>query len=411
MNNPFQSLKNKNYRLYWQFMSLFSLGIWIKGAAQPWLAYYMTDSPLMLGIVSALQFLPILFFSLFAGVAIDRFSKRKILLITQFGYICVSALMAFLILSERMRYDLLLVTAAFTGFLNVFNMPLRQTLINQLVPKQDLMNAVALYSISFNLCRIIGPALVGLLTAKWGIGVCFVVNTVIYVISTIGLFFVKLPQDNKKLYRVTFKAVWNDIQQGLKYACERRHIYEILIMLAITGIFSINFSVLIPVISVEIMRSDALGFGALMSVMGIGTFIGAFWVALHSKQGPQKFFLYIAPLILAALWIIVYLSEGVIIYISVALIGFFFISFSSTANAALQLRTEQEYLGRIISLNTLVLAGTAPIGSLYSGFWADFLGVRWGAFFCGLAALFCFIAYWFFQGQISRRDRGNSLRQ
>ena len=378
------------------------MGIWIKSAAQPWLAYYMTGSPFMLGIVSALQFMPVFLFSLFAGVAIDRFCKKKILLVTQFGYVCISALMAYLVLSDQIRYDLLLVIAALTGFLNVFSVPLRQTLISQLVPKQDLLNAVALYSISFNLCRIIGPALVGLLTAKWNIGVCFVLNTTIYSIAAIGLFFVKLPQDHKISYHTTFRTVLHDIRQGLKYACERRPIYEILIMLAITGIFSINFSVLIPVISVEIMHLGALGFGTLMSVMGIGTFIGAFWVASHSREGPQKFFLYAAPIILAALWFVVFWGEGVIIYISVALSGFFFISFTSTANAALQLRTEKEYLGRIISLNSLVLAGTSPIGNLYAGFLSDLFGVRWGVFYCGLAALLCFIAYWFFHSRLRK---------
>ena len=405
MNNPFQSLDNKNYRLYWQFMSLSSLGSWIMNAAQPWLAYRMTDSPFMLGIVSALQYMPVLLFSVFAGVAIDRFSKRKILLVTQFGYVFVSALMAFLFYSGLIRYGLVLLMAAIFGFLNVLNMPLRQALINQLVPKQDLLNAAALYASTFNLCRVIGPAMVGLLAAKWSIGVCFALNTAVYLVSTIGVFFVELPQDHKNLHRATFRAVWRDARQGLKYALERRPIYEVLIMLAITGIFSINFSVLVPVLSVEIMHSDALGFGTLMSVVGIGTFIGAFWVASNSKEGPQKFFLYAAPLILAALWFIVCLGNSVIIYVALALSGFFYISFTSTANAALQLCTEQEYLGRIVSLNTLVIAGTSPIGNLFSGYLADLLGVRWGIFCCGLAALLCFIAYWFFHKNLEKNAK------
>ena len=404
MNNPFLSLKDKNFRRYWQLISLSSLGNWIHNAALPWLAYAITDSPWMLGLVSAIQFLPVFLFSVFAGVVIDRYSKRKILLITQIGYVIISLLMALLLLSGQIRYSLVLVAAVIIGTLGAFAMPLKQATVSQLVEKEYLVNAVALYSISHNLCRIVGPALVGLLAARWNVGVCFALNTFVFFITLLLIFFVTLPPAPPKAAHISFYTVWLDIKEGFYYALSRRYIYEILFMMLVTGTFSINFNVLLTVISVDILRTGALGFGSLMSVLGVGSLTGAFWIALHSRGGPQKLFLYIAPIILAMLWLVISQGNSLVIYISLVLCGFFFISFTSSASAALQLRTEREYLGRVISLNMLVLGGTSPIGNLYSGALADVLGVRLGVLICGLTGLLCFAGYWLVQNNIAKKQ-------
>ena len=389
VGNPFESLHDPNYRIYWLSMCLSSFAIWIQNAAQPWLAYSMTDSPMLLGTVSALQFTPMLLLSPFSGVLIDRFSKRTLLLISQAGFLMTSSLMAVLVFSGAIHFGLVAMVAVLTGLVNVVNLPLRQAWISSLVPRDLMVNAVALYSSAFNLARIVGPAVAGFVMNGLGLGFCYAMNAALFTVALIGLTFVHPIYSDPPHAPVTFASVRRDLVSGLRYALDHRQILVTLLELAATGIFSINYSVLLPVLSVEVLHSDELGFGILMSVVGVGTFLGAFVVATWSKGGPQKFFLRTAPVLLALTWPVIAMCDGFLPYIALIACGFFYVSFSSTANVALQLWTEPAYVGRIISFYTLVIAGTSPIGNLYSGRITEQFGVWVGAAACGIAALLC----------------------
>lgn len=394
LNNPFMTLSNHNYRIYWLAMSVSSIGIWMQNIAQPWLVYSMTDSPLLLGIVSSVQFLPLFLFSLFAGVLIDRFPKKLLFMLTQTMTAMLSLIMFILVYANIVEYWHIIVIAFLMGTVNAINLPLRQVFINELVDKECLMNAVALYSTAFNFARIIGPALAGFIMAWLGIGTCYFINGLTFLIVLGSLFFIKTKVVEEK--PVVSHAVIADVKEGLNYALRNRQVRDTLFVLAVTGTFAINFSVLLPVLANKVVGQKEIGFGLLMSTVGIGTFLGAFTIAVSSKNGPRKLFLFIAPLIVGVLLILIGICrQNYLIYIALALTGFFYVAFSSTASTALQIHSPPAYIGRIASLYNLVLVGTSPLGNLFSGAIANHFGVGWGFIACGLGVFVCYGIYFF----------------
>jgi MFS family permease len=385
-NNPFAALKHRNFCYYWFGMCFSLIGTWMQNIAQPWLAYSLTKSPFLLSLVGALQFTPMLLFSLFAGVLIDRWPKKRILLFTQSASMLVTCTLATLVTLGQVRYWHILVAATALGVVNTFDMPTRQSFVIELVGKEDLMNAIALNSSVFNLARILGPALAGLVMAGAGVGACFYANSVSFAAVILGLSFIKpltvyqRPQQNKK--------IWVDIKDGLLYIRQNANLWRTLIITAIVGTFGMNINVLVPVFAKVILKQQARGFGFLMSFMGAGSFLGAMVVAMMSKTGPKKLVLYGSPLFVAAFLILTgYSNQYLLTGLGMAAIGLCFVSFSSTANSTMQLNTRDEYRGRVMSIYTLVFSGLTPVGNLYAGGITDRFGPRVGFAACGIITI------------------------
>jgi len=394
-SNPFGALKHNNFRYYWFGMCVSTTGTWMQNIASPWLAYKLTDSPFLLGLVSAIQFLPILLFSLFAGVLIDRIPKKKILIFTQSASLLTALALALLIWTHQIQYWHLLVCAAVLGLINTLDMPTRQSFLIQLVDKEDLMNAIALNSAVFNLSRTIGPALAGLVMKFWGIEYCFFINAISFAAVLISLFFIKpkkIPRPEKKDVKIL-----ENIGEGLKYIYKDKLLFVTILILAVVGTFAMNFNVLVPVFAVNVLNQSEAGYGLLMSYMGIGSFFGAMLVAVLSKSGPKKFILYAVPIFIAIALILtgftgVYALTG----IALAVAGFFFIMFTSTANSALQMNTDDGHRGRVMSVYALVFAGSTPIGNLYAGAISEKLGSGMGFIMCGGIILVLMIPIYFY---------------
>jgi len=382
LNNPFSALRHRNFRYYWGGMSISLIGTWMQNIALPWLAYSMTESPFLLSLVGALQFTPMLLFSLFAGVVIDRFPKKNILYFTQSAALLITLALAILVWSGDIRYWHILILATMLGIVNTLDMPTRQSFIIELVGREDLMNAIALNSSVFNMARVIGPALAGIIMATMGIAFCFYINSVSFAAVIVGLFFV----DPVKVHERTERKgkILSDIKDGLKYIFNNEHLANIILMVAIVGIFAMNFNVLVPVFAKEILRQQETGFGFLMSMVGAGSFAGAMLIATMSKSGPQKFVLNIVPFFIAALLIFTGLTNIYILTgLGLAASGLCFVAFISSANSSLQLNATDEYRGRVISVYMLVFGGSVPIGNLYSGIISDRFGPRAGFIACG----------------------------
>lgn len=383
-NNPFIALKHKNFRYYWIGMCVSLIGTWMQNIAQPWLAYTLTNSPFLLSLIGIVQFTPMLILSLFAGVIIDKFSKRKILLFTQSASFAITLILAILVWTGRVQYWHILIMATVLGVVNTVDMPSRQSIIIDLVGKEDLMNAIALNSMVFNLARIIGPAIAGIVMGYAGIAVCFFANAISFCAVVISLFFVKL-NDVKNKSQKNDVTVLEEIKDGLKYIYHKKILLNTILILAIIGTFVPNFNVLVPVFAKEILNQNEAGFGILMSFMGFGSFLGAMFIAAFSKSGPKKFVVHVVPLIVAVSLIItgytnVYLLTGIFL----AITGFFFISFTSSANSTLQLNSGNEYRGRVMSVYTLVFSGSTPIGNFYAGMFAEHFNARIGFVACGV---------------------------
>jgi MFS family permease len=382
-NNPFIALKHNNFRYYWIGMCVSLIGTWMQNIAQPWLAYTLTNSPFLLSLIGIAQFTPMLIFALFAGVFVDKFSKKKILLFTQSASLVITLILAILVWTGKIQYWHILLMSTFLGIVNTVDMPARQSMVIELVGREDLMNAIALNSMVFNLARIIGPALAGIVMGYAGVAVCFFANAISFGAVVISLFFINLhPVETKP--KAKESNVLGEIKDGLRYIYHKKVLLYTLFVMSIVGTFVPNFNVLVPVFAKEILKENEAGFGILMSFMGFGSFLGAMFIATLSKSGPKKFIIYIVPVIVGALLIAtgytnIYLLTGIFL----AITGFFFITFTSSANSTLQLNSRNEYRGRVMSVYTLVFAGSTPFGNLYAGLFAEHFNARIGFAACG----------------------------
>ena len=385
MSNPFSALKTKDFRTYWIGMAVSTIGTWMQNIAQPWLAYKLTDSALLISLVGALQYLPMLLFALFAGVYVDRVPKKKILLFTQSASLVIVFALALLVSTGAIQYWHLLVAATALGCVNTLDMPARQAFLSELVPKEELMDAIALNSAVFNMARTIGPAVAGVVMEVWGIAVCFYVNAFSFAAVVVSLFFIHPHPNVRPAGAMPTRAdMKRDILEGLRYMKEKKILLLTLMGLFTLGTFALNFSVLVPVFSKTVLGQQEKGYGFLMSCMGIGSFVGAMLVAAQSKKKPSKLVLYGFPVFAALSLIALGLTRTYALSCAaIAFAGYFIIRYTATANSTLQTNSDPEHLGRVMSAYTLVFAGTSPIGNLFAGSIAQKFGASAGFLACG----------------------------
>ena len=292
------------------------------------------------------------------------------------------------------------------GIVNTFDMPARQSFVIELVGKKDLMNAIALNSMAFNLARIAGPAIAGFVMGYAGIAVCFFANSISFAAVVISLFFVKPVQVQMKPKTQT--RMLSEIKDGLKYIYEHDILFYTLLVVAIVGTFVPNFNILVPIFAKDILKQGEAGFGILMSFMGLGSFIGAMFIATLSRSGPKKLIMYIVPLIVGALLIITgYTNSFLMTGIFLAVTGFFFITFNSSSNSTLQINSSNEYRGRVMSVYTLVFAGSTPFGNLFAGLITQYSSARLGFVACGGVVIMLMIPLYIYK---KRRDEASFIK-
>ncbi|MGI5978203.1 MAG: MFS transporter [Oscillospiraceae bacterium] len=407
MSNPFSALKTKNFRIYWLGMAVSTIGTWMQNIAQPWLAYKLTDSALRISLVSALQYLPMLLLALFAGVFVDRVSKKKILLFTQSASLGIVLVIALLVSSGTIQYWHLLVAAAALGCVNTLDMPARQAFLNELVPKEELMDAIALNSAVFNMARTIGPAVAGVVMEFWGIAACFYGNALSFAAVVISLFFIHSKPSVRSLGAAPrFADMKRDILDGLRYMKEKKILLLTLMGLFTMGIFALNFSVLVPVFSKTVLGQAESGYGFLMSCMGMGSFVGAMLVAVQSKKKPTKLVLYGFPILSGLSLIALALTRSYApACAAIAFAGYFIIRYTATANSVLQTSSDPEHLGRVMSAYTLVFAGTTPLGNLFAGSVAQRFGAAAGFLACGGSLLLLLLPINIYRVRLSRTEK------
>lgn len=346
----------------------------MQNIAQPWLAYQLTNDALRIGLVSALQFLPTLLLSLFAGAVIEKTDKKKMLFVTQTILMLAAMSFAVLVFTGLIQYWHVLVLATTMGIANAFDRPIRQSFIFDLVPKDYLMNAIALNSTGFNLARMIGPAIAGIILGIYGVGACFLINSLSFLSVIISIIFIKpltkpALSEKLRLNFTYFKLIFSDVAGGLRYLFKSKDLFLIVISSLIISCFSMNHVVVMPVFVTEVLHLSESDFGFVMTCMGVGSFLGALLLAASSIKGPRRFNLTIGPMLVGVSLIAIgafhnYLAT-LILYV---LIGFLFVSFSATVNTSLQLRADNAYRARILSVYILVSGGTMPIGNLFTGF-------------------------------------------
>ncbi|CUU76785.1 major facilitator superfamily permease [Campylobacter hyointestinalis subsp. hyointestinalis] len=367
----------------------------MQNIAQPWLALEVTNNATLVGIVAAVQFLPLLVFSLFSGALLDKSDKKFILKITQTGMCLTSLAFGLSIIFGFVNYPLILVLAFLTGLFNCLDAPCRQSFLYELIgDKKDVANAVALNSMSVNAARIMGPFFAGIVMAKFGLVACFFLNSASFIAIFISLFFIKNRPSKTNRRK---ESILKSIISGFHYIKKREILISPLVVILITGTFIPNYNVTISALAKYALGSGEDTFAYLMAFLGSGAFLGALWVAFTSKNISYKT-VKIMPFVASTFLILVGLSNTIfLVGVFLAMTGFSFIICVSTINSLLQLNSIEAYRGRVMSVYSLFFLGSTPIGAITAGFLANEFGASTSLVICGSIVYVLLVFWWVFK--------------
>lgn len=386
----FRSLRHRNYRLFFSGQIISTVGTWMQTMAQSWLVYQLTHSSVWLGILGFLTTIPMLFFVMYGGAVADRFSRHRILIVTQTLSLVQSVILTLLVAFNGATVELVCLMAFTLGTINAFDVPARQSFVVGLVEKQDLANAIALNSASFNAARIVGPAIGGVVIAAFGVGWCFFLNAISFFAVIIVLLRLKIERRAPTSSRTP--GFLSSVRESAAYVRSDRTLVSILTLVAVITMFGWSYTVLLPIFADTVLGIGAVGLGNLMMSFGIGALISAITVASTESRVPPTRFIF-GGITLFVLGISVFaISTNVVTSVySLIFVGMGLIMFISTANAAVQRRAPDALRGRVMGFYLLIFQGLAPFGHLGMGWLAGHIGVRWavlsGASVCALAAV------------------------
>jgi MFS family permease len=370
--NRFAALRHRNFRFFWTGHAVSVVGTWMQNIAVFWLIYRLTDSPFILGLTGVAFFLPILCFSVFAGVVADRVNRKRLVQTTQALHFLQTCALASLVTFGEPTAPLVLSLALVQGFINAFDFPGRQSFISELVPARDLPNAIALNSMAFNMARLVGPAIGGLLLASVGEAACFWINAVSYLWVSWRLTLIRLPEREETEHEAPLKA----LREGISYAFGNPRIRSLLILLGIVGTLGFQYIVLLPVFAREILGGGAREYGMLVTASGVGSLSAFFRLTAKLDRNAMRRNLTVGLSLLGLGLIAFSFSRLYAVSLVFGLvIGLGMILFSISTNMLIQTTLKDEYRGRVMSLFTLMLVGTFPVGSFIMGS----VGERFGA--------------------------------
>ncbi|CAB1253875.1 Enterobactin exporter EntS [Clostridiaceae bacterium BL-3] len=380
--DTFISLNHRDFRYFLsgQFLSL--MGTMIQNTALSWYVYKITNSPFLLGLIGVFQYAPVLLITLLSGVIVERHPKKRILLVTQISYMLQAFALSFFVYMGESKYWILALLAAINGIITSFDMPTRQSFFIELVGKRDLPNAISLNSTVFNMSRIIGPAASGIIMDDLGVFQCFLMNAVSFIPVIYGI--VKIKHMGNPVIRNTESNLLKDLKDGILYTVHKRILISTMFMMAIVCTFAFNSNVIVPVFAKEVMEGGARTYSLLMSLIGLGSLLGAMFMAGQGRRIRARYYLIINSFIIAILQIVTLFTKN---FISVSmifvLIGFFNLTFLNKANTIIQFNTEDAYRGRVMSIYSLLNIGSTPLGSAFAGVVMEKFGGKFGFFSCG----------------------------
>ena len=383
----FQSLRVRNYRLFWTGQVISLTGTWMQTTAQAWLVLKLTqDSPFALGTVITLQFLPVMLFALFGGVLADRLPKRGTLVVTQTALMIQAAIFGLLVATGLIQLWHVYVLAVIQGLITAIDNPLRQAFVFEMVGREDLVNAIGLNSMSFQGARIFGPALAGVVIKLIGIAPTLILNAISF-IPVIGAL---LMMDARAFFAAPLRrdgSVLDNLTEGLAFARHTPTILSVLIVAAFIGTFGFNFSVIVPLVADNVLKTDATGYGFLSAAMGIGALIAALATA-YANQITLRRLLISAGLFSIFLGLLALSTSfwlSVLLFIATGLAG---ITCGTAVNSLLQLNTPEQLRGRVLSINVLLTQGSTPVGGFFLGSLGQLAGVATAIMTCAVLCLF-----------------------
>ncbi|MGO8762040.1 MAG: MFS transporter [Desulfobaccales bacterium] len=369
--STFAALRHRNFRLFYSGQTISLTGTWMQSVAFGWLVLLLTNSAFYLGLVGALQTLPVLLFSFLGGVVADHTSKLRLLFITQAVLMLLALVLGVLVEVNVVQIWMLCGLVFLSGTAMAFDIPVRQAFIVDLVGKPDLPNAIALNSTLFNATRVMGPAVGGELIALVGMANCFFLNSASFLAVLLALILMKLPPAQTAPWKPFLKA-WRELFDHL---LERRELKLILVLMSTVAIFAMPYYVLLPILARDTLGVDVRGLGHLMAMSGLGAFAGGLALARRlTRRPPMPSFLagqglFLLGLVGLGLCRNYYAALGFM-----ALAGFGMVTQLSTGNSLMQLNVPDELRGRLMSLFGLMVMGFAPVGSILYGVAAHYVG-------------------------------------
>lgn len=379
----FRSLGFRNYRLYFYGQLVSTSGTWMQTVALGWLVLRITNSGFDVGVVTALQFLPMLLISTYGGVIADRRNKRRTLVVTQSGMAVAAAGLAAIALAGTDPLWAIYLLTFLSGVFAAVDTPVRQAFVSEMVGPADLPNAIALNSAMFNASRVIGPALGALVIKLVDVGPCFALNAVSFAAVIAGLLMMRPVE----LYQTPpVPRAKGQIREGLRYVWETPALRAAILVMTVVGTLAFNFTVVLPVLAKFTFHGGAGTYGLLTSLMGVGSIIGAVGVA--SRLAPTAKLLVFSCLAFGVMMVASALAPGLLVEdLVMVVLGVVSIWFLATVNTTCQLASRPDMRGRVMALYVLVFLGSTPIGGLIVGWICQQWGARWGLAIGGIATL------------------------
>ncbi len=368
------ALRHRNYRIFigGQFLSL--IGTWMQSVAQGWLVLQLTNSPFQVGLVTTLSSLPVLFFTLPGGVLADRMDKRRLILLLQAGMLAEALTLGTLIATGRVTVGWVMALAFAYGILTAFEVPARQAFVVELVGKRDLSSAIALNATAFNVTRVLGPSVAGVLIATVGIAACFFVNAASYVAVLAGLAMLRLPPAAPD---TGGRSPWEALAEGTRYVRDTPWPRALITLTATFSIFGYASLPMLPVFARDALATGAGGYGLLVASVGIGATGGALALAALGTRVPRRPLLFAGGILfggflVGAAWTGAYWLAALLL----GLTGLAMILTNVSVNTLLQTESPDALRGRVMGFYSFVVLGMAPFGALQMGWLADHLGIR-----------------------------------
>lgn len=389
----FASMGLRNYRLFWTGGFISNIGTWMSRIAQDWLVLTILtqNSAVALGLVTALQFLPIAVLAPYAGSLADRFSKRRVLMITQVAQAAVGLTLAGLVLGGAVQLWHVYVLAALLGIAGAFDGPARQAMAPEMVPETLIPNAVGLNTTSFHAARLIGPAVAGLSIAWWGVGPALVFNGLSFVAVLVAL----AMMDEAELTPSPRAKAKGSTMAGLRYVRSRPDIMLLMFLVFMLGTFGLNFQITNALMATTVFKVGADSYGVLSSIMACGSLAAGLVAA---KRTQLRLRLIMGALTLFALSCLLLAVAPNYLWYALLLVpaGFTSLTVMTAANASVQLSSTPVMRGRVMAIYQAIFLGGTPLGAPLIGWVGDAWGPRWtvaiGGIMCGVAVVVA-IAY------------------
>jgi MFS family permease len=379
----FASLRIRNFRYYFAGQSLSLIGTWMQSITQSWLVFTLTRSGFQVGLVVALQTLPVLLFGPLGGMIADRFGKYRLLFFTQALAGVQALLLAGLALSGNLHLWQLYVIAVSLGLINAVDNPTRQTFIAEMVGLDQLANAVTLNSVMVNVARAAGPAIAGVLIASVGSGWCFLVNALSFGFVLVSL---RALHPDELLPTERAERIRGQIREGFRYIGRTPLLRDVLVMMAVIGCLTYEFQISLPLVSGNTFHGDSRTYGFLTACMGVGAVLGGLAAAGRRRTGLNPLVTtagMFGAAVLAAALAPSLPAEAMVLLV----VGACSVTFLSLGNTTLQLGSEPAMRGRVMSLWSVAFMGSTPIGGPLVGFVGSSLGARYALGVGGVAAL------------------------